>query len=203
MKILHITTSPRGGDSVSYQLSQRVIERLLARHPAAQVIARDLSGEPLPHVDSQYASALGRSTGGTPQAQGLSSLAWSDLLIEELRQADCVVIGTPMHNFTVPSVLKAWIDHVVRIGVTFNATPEGKIGTLADRPVYIAVSSGGHRNGERARQPDFLEPYLRAILATIGLKNLSFLSVQPTAAGPDATTAAYAAVEQELSAHFA
>jgi FMN-dependent NADH-azoreductase len=203
MKILHITTSPRGGGSVSHQLSRRVIERLLAQHPAAQVMSRDLSAEPLPHVDGQYASALGRSAGGAPQAQGLSSLAWSDLLIAELRQADYVVIGTPMHNFTVPSVLKAWIDHVVRIGVTFDATPEGKIGTLADRPVVIAVSSGGYRNGERARQPDFLEPYLRAILATIGLKNLRFLSVQPTAAGPDATTAAYAAVERELGAHFA
>ena len=203
MKILHITTSPRGTDSVSHRLSQRVIERLLARHPAARVIPRDLSAEPLPHVDGQYACALGRSTGGAPQAHGLSSLAWSDLLIEELRQADCVVIGTPMHNFTVPSVLKAWIDHVVRIGITFNATPEGKIGTLADRPVYIAISSGGYRTGERARQPDFLEPYLRAILGTIGLKNLNFVSAEATVAGPDATTAAYAAVERELNLHFA
>ena len=203
MKILHITVSPRGGDAASHQLSRRVLERLLARHPSAQVMVRDLSAEALPHVDSQYACALGRSDGGVPHALGLSSLAWSELLIAELRQADCVVIATPMHNFTVPSVLKAWIDHVVRIGVTFNATPEGKIGTLVDRPVYIAVSSGGYRDGERARQPDFLEPYLRAILATIGLKNLSFLSLQPTAAGPDATTAAYAAVEQALSAHFA
>jgi len=203
MKILHITTSPRGGDSVSYRLSQRVIDHLLVRHPAALIIARDLAAEPPPHVDGQYASALGRSSGGAPQARGLSSLAWSDLLIEELKQADCVVIGTPMHNFTVPSVLKAWIDHVVRIGVTFNATPEGKIGTLADRPVYIAVSSGGYRTGERARQPDFLEPYLRAILATIGLKNLNFVTAEATVAGPDATTAAYAAVERELSAQFA
>jgi FMN-dependent NADH-azoreductase len=203
MKILHITASPRAAGSVSQQLSRRVIERLLARHPAALVVARDLSAEPLPHVDGQYACALGGATGGAPQAHGLSSLAWSDLLIEELRQADCVVIGTPMHNFTLPSVLKAWIDHVVRIGITFNATPQGKIGTLADRPVYIAVSSGGHRTGERARQPDFLEPYLRAILGTIGLKNLNFFSAEATVAGPDATTAAYAAVERELNHHFA
>ena len=203
MKILHITSSARGADSVSYQLSQRVVERLLARHPAAQVVARDLWAEPLPHVDGQYASALGRASGGAPQARGLPSLAWSDLLIDELRQADCIVIGTPMHNFTVPSVLKAWIDHVVRIGVTFNATPDGKVGTLADRPVYVAVSSGGHRNGERARQLDFLVPYLRAIFGTMGLKNLTFFSLQPTAAGPDATTAAYVAVEQQLSGCFA
>jgi FMN-dependent NADH-azoreductase len=200
MKILHITASARAADSASYQLSRRVVERLLARHPAAQVLARDLSAAPLPHVDGQYSSALSRAPGGDPHALGRSSLAWSDLLIDELRLADCIVIGTPMHNFTVPSVLKAWIDHVVRIGVTFNATPEGKVGTLADRPVYIAVSSGGYRNGERARQPDFLEPYLRAILGTIGLKNLRFLSLQPTAAGSEAATAAYAAVERELDA---
>lgn len=198
MNILHITSSSRAGDSASYRLSQRVVERLQARHPGAQVAPRDLSATPLPHVDGQYSSALSRASGGDAHAQGLSSLAWSDLLIAELKQADCIVIGAPMHNFTVPSVLKAWIDHVVRIGVTFNATPEGKVGTLPDRPVYIAVSSGGYRTGERARQPDFFEPYLRAILGTIGLKNLSFISAEATVMNPDATKAAYAAFEQAL-----
>jgi FMN-dependent NADH-azoreductase len=200
MKILHITSSARVEGSASHQLSRRVVERLLARHPEAQVVPRDLAAEPLPHVDAQYANALSRGVGGEPQARGLSSLAWSDLLIEELKQADCIVIGTPMHNFTVPSVLKAWIDHVVRIGVTFNATPEGKFGTLPDRPVYIAVSSGGLRTGERARQPDFLEPYLRAILGTIGLKSLSFISAEATVMDPNALTAAYAAADKELEA---
>jgi len=200
MKILHITCSARGQQSVSYRLSQRVMDRLLSQHPAAQIVTRDLWAEPLPHIDGEYAAALGgtRDRISAAPARGLSSLALSDRLIAELHDADCVVIATPMHNFTVPSVLKAWLDHVVRIGVTFNATPEGKIGTLADRPVYIAVSSGGYRTGERARQPDFLEPYLRAILSTIGLKSLSFLSVQATAFGPEATTAAFAAVEREL-----
>lgn len=202
-KILHISASARAQDSASYGLSQQIVAQLRKAHPAAQVVSRDLWAQPLPHVDCQYANALSRHEGGAAHADGLSSLAWSDLLIEELRVADAVVIATPMHNFTVPSVLKAWLDHVVRIGVTFNATPQGKIGTLADRPVYIAVSSGGWRTGERARQPDFLEPYLRAILPTIGLKDLHFFSLQALVAGPDATTAAYAAVEQELAQHFA
>jgi len=207
MKILHITCSPRAERSASYRLSQRVMARLLADHPAAQIVARDLWAEPLPHVDGEYAAALGgtRDDNAAPalNARGLSSLAMSDKLIAELRDADCVVIATPMHNFTVPSVLKAWLDHVVRIGVTFYATREGKVGTLADRPVYIAVSSGGFRTGERANQPDFLEPYLRAILATIGLKQTRFISVQATAAGPETATAAYAAVEEELNDCFA
>jgi FMN-dependent NADH-azoreductase len=208
MKILHITCSPRGQHSASYRLSQRVMERLLAEHPAAQIVARDLWAEPLPHVDGEYAAALGGARDGAyrgapaANARGLSSLAMSDRLIAELRAADCVVIATPMHNFTVPSVLKAWLDHVVRIGVTFNATPQGKIGTLADRPVYIAVSSGGYRTGEHARQPDFLEPYLRAILATIGLKTPRFISVQATVAGPERAAAAYAAAEEELNDCF-
>lgn len=170
-KILHITASARGEESVSYLLSQQTIAQLREQHPQARVVRRDLWAEPLPHVDSLYANTLARKEGGTPHAQGRSSLAWSDLLIEELKAADALVIATPMHNFTVPSSLKAWLDHVVRIGVTFNATSEGKIGTLPDRPVYIAISRGGARD----RQPDFLEPYLRAILATIGLKDLRFV----------------------------
>ncbi|MYM29133.1 FMN-dependent NADH-azoreductase [Duganella sacchari] len=170
-KILHICASARGEESSSYRLSQQAIAELRGRYPDARVVLRDLHAEPLPHVDSLYSNTLARLPGGAPHAQGRSSLAWSDLLIEELKAADAVVIATPMHNFTVPSALKAWLDHVVRIGVTFNATSEGKVGTLPDRPVYIAVSMGG----ARARQPDFLEPYLRAILPTIGLKDLRFV----------------------------
>ena len=179
MKILHITCSPRARESSSYKASQEIVDGLRERDTDAQVMVRDLWAEPVPHPDGEYAFALMRQPGGAPHA-GRTSLDWSDLLIEELRQADAIVIATPMHNFTVPSVLKAWLDHVVRIGITFNATPEGKIGTLKDRPVYIVISSGGHRTGERARQPDFLEPYLRAILGTIGLKDLHFSSLEPT-----------------------
>lgn len=170
-KILHITASARGEESVSYRLSLQVVAQLSEQYPAVRVVRRDLSAEPLPHVDGLYANTLARKEGGAAHAQGRASLAWSDLLIEELKAADALVIATPMHNFTVPSSLKAWLDHVVRIGVTFNSTSEGKIGTLADRPVYIAIS----RSGARERQPDFLEPYLRAILPTIGLKDLRFV----------------------------
>ncbi|MYM69337.1 flavodoxin family protein [Pseudoduganella sp. FT55W] len=170
-KILHISASARGEESVSYGLSLKAIAQLREQHPDARVVLRDLCAEPLPHVDSLYSNTLARYQGGAAHAVGRSSLAWSDLLIEELKAADALVIATPMHNFTVPSSLKAWLDHVVRIGVTFNSTSEGKIGTLPDRPVYIAISRGGPRD----RQPDFLEPYLRAILPTIGLKDLRFV----------------------------
>jgi FMN-dependent NADH-azoreductase len=175
MNILHITCSPRAELSWSGRLSSRIVERLAEGRPAARVALRELGSSPLPHVDDDYAHALaGRPTGAT--AGG--SLALSDQLIAELEAADAIVIGTPMHNYTVPSCLKAWIDHVVRIGRTFSATAAGKQGLLPDRPVYVAVASGGIYQGESALQPDFLTPYLRAALGTIGLKSLHFLALQ-------------------------
>jgi FMN-dependent NADH-azoreductase len=124
------------------------------------------------------------------------------VLVGELERADIVVIGTPMHNLTVPSSLKAWLDHVVRARRTFTTTNHGKVGTLHDRPVYVAIASGGRFSGERTRQPDFLTPYLRTILAMIGLHDLSFFSVEGTGAGPDAVVATRIETEKALQAHF-
>ena len=78
-----------------------------------------------------------------------------------------------MHNYTVPATLKAWLDQVVRFGRAFESTPDGKIGKLRDRPTWIVVSSGGYITGERARQPDFLTGYMSAILATIGIRDVT------------------------------
>lgn len=85
-----------------------------------------------------------------------------------------------MHNFTIPSVLKAWIDQILRVGLTMKSTPAGKVGMLRDRPVFIGIASGGVFSGERANQPDFLTPYLSLAFGSIGLKTLQFLSVQAT-----------------------
>jgi hypothetical protein len=86
-----------------------------------------------------------------------------------------------MHNLTIPSVLKAWIDQVLRVGRTMKSTPAGKVGMLRDRPVLIGVASGGFFTGERANQPDFLTPYLSLSLSSIGLKTQQFFPLQGTA----------------------
>ncbi len=109
------------------------------------------------------------------------ALELSEALIQEVEAADVIVIGTPMNNLTVPSVLKAWIDQLLRAGRTFKSTPAGKMGMLRDRPVFIGIASGGVFTGERANQPDFLTTYLSVVLASIGLKTVQFLSVQATA----------------------
>lgn len=179
MKILHIDCSPRPV-SHSRRLSAAIVARMRARHPDATVVRRDLGRDPLPHAEPDYAAAL---SSPDALAAGLANGAvrLSEQLIQEVEAAGILVIGTPMNNFTVPSVLKAWIDQILRIGRTFTSLSTGKAGLLRDRPVFIGIASGGVFTGERANQPDFLTPYMRAALGCIGLNTLHFLPLQATA----------------------
>lgn len=158
MKILYVSCSPRGQAAESDRLAQKIIARVMRTEPTATLLKRAIGDGSLAHVDANYALGQGSPTAEISQD---GSVTVSEELIRELESADVVVIGTPMHNLSVPSALKAWIDHVVRARRTFNVTRAGKVGTLRDRPVFIAVSSGGVFSGDHARQPDFLTPYLK------------------------------------------
>ncbi|BCF94302.1 FMN-dependent NADH-azoreductase [Paraburkholderia largidicola] len=188
MNILHIDCSARR-ESHSRQLSAAVVERLLAIVPDAHIRRRDLGYEPIPHLGAAYATAL--STPATLAAAGRSAdaLCLAEQLIQEVEHSDVIVIGTPMNNFTVPSVLKAWIDQILRVGRTMKSTPAGKVGLLRDRPVFIGIASGGVFTGDRANQPDFLTPYLNAVLGCIGLNTVHYLPLQATAFMDDARAA--------------
>jgi FMN-dependent NADH-azoreductase len=201
-KILHVDCSPRGQTSESYKISQKIIGFLLKREPTAILVNRVIGGGAIPHIDASYATALGATQQSSAELFPEGSMSLSEELIQELESSDFVVIGTPMHNFTVPSALKAWIDHVVRVRRTFKMTAEGKLTTLRDRPVFVAVSSGARYSGNRARQPDFLTPYLKAILGTIGLHDLTFFSVEGSAFGPDAVAEARTNTDQAMQQYF-
>ena len=178
MNILHIDCSPRPA-SHSRQLSAGIVKKLLDIAPNADISRRDFGAAPLPHASSDYATTLSSPT--TLAAPLKGALELSEALIQEVEAADVIVIGTPMNNLTVPSVLKAWIDQILRAGRTFKSTPAGKVGLLRDRPVFVGIASGGVFTGERANQPDFLTPYLSVVLGSIGLKKVQFLAVQATA----------------------
>jgi FMN-dependent NADH-azoreductase len=178
MHILHIDSSPRR-ESHSRELSAAIAEKLLEVAPGASITRRDLGFEPLPHTVANYAAAL--ASPATLAAPPKGSLDVSEALIREVEAADVVVIGTPMHNFAIPSVLKAWIDQILRVGRTMMSTPAGKVGMLRDRPVFIGVASGGVFTGDRANQPDFLTPYLSLALSSIGLKTHQFIPLEATA----------------------
>jgi FMN-dependent NADH-azoreductase len=202
MRILHLDCSPRGQASESYRIAQQIIGFLQARDPAAVLVRRVLGAGAISHIDQSYATALGGKERSPAEISPSGSMSRSEELIIELESSDVVVIGTPMHNFTVPSALKAWIDHVVRVRRTFNITAEGYVGALRDRPVFTAVSSGGRYSGARTRQPDFLTPYLKAVLGTIGLHDLTFFSVQGSSGGQKAVAAARTRTDQALQEYF-
>lgn len=198
MKILHVSCSPRGQASESYRLARRVIDTLLGSNPGAALVTRDLAANAIPSVDADYAMSQQSSV----DVSDKGSAALSAELIQELERADVVVIGTPVHNFTVPSALKAWVDHIVRVRLTFDISPGGKIPLLRNRPVFVAVAAGGRYSGDRARQPDFLSPYLRAALDIIGLHDLTFFSVEGTAFGAEALAESRNKADQAIRQHF-
>jgi FMN-dependent NADH-azoreductase len=165
MNILHIDCSPRL-ESYFRQLSAAIVERLIGVAPGATIIRRDFAAAPLPRASPDYATTL--SAPATLAAPLKGALDRSKVLIREVEAADVIVIGTPMQNLIAPSVLKAWIDQILRAGRSFMSAPAGKDGMLGNRPVFVSIASGGVFTGEKANQPEFLTPYLSVVLDSIG-----------------------------------
>ncbi|HVH78571.1 MAG TPA: NAD(P)H-dependent oxidoreductase [Stellaceae bacterium] len=182
--ILQILVSPRP-NAFSRRIAREVTARLVALHPRAELIERDLAADPPPHPDLDLYEAILTPTVGNDDPR----YALSERLIGELEASDFVVIGTPMNNFSVPSTLKSWIDHIVRIRRTFRSSPEGKIGTLRDRPTFVVTAHGGPMSG--GYQPDFLTPYLRVIFETIGIRQLEFFCADALSRGPESVARAF------------
>jgi len=167
----------------------RIVDRIAALRPDSRVVTGDLAAEPPPHPDRDLYDAI-----LTPTPDDDPRFAQSERYICELERAEIVVIGTPMNNFSVPSTLKAWIDHIVRIRRTFRSTSDGKIGLLRDRPVIVVSAHGGYVSVPPV-QPDFLSPYLQAIFATIGIHSLEFVRLEGMARGSEAAARALDAAE--------
>jgi FMN-dependent NADH-azoreductase len=196
MKILRISCSPRGREGESHKLSEKIIRSLSEQGHTTTVIDRMIGLDPISHIDRAYVMPIpfmGASPGG--------SIERSEELVRELDGADVLVLATPMHNLGMPSVLKAWVDHVVRAGRTFQVTPEGKIGGLRDRPVFLAIASGGRFSGAHARQPDFLTPHLKAVLGTIGLHDVTIFTIEGTGFGLQALEEARHEADRKIRAH--
>ena len=173
--LLHVSASPRHMDSHSRKAAVAAIAALREDRPTLQVIERDLALEPMPHPDTAFVQASLMPDAMRNAAQR-AVLRLSDQLIAELASADAVVLSTPMHNFTLPSVLKAWIDHVVRPRQTFRLDANGKTGLLRDRPVRVVLACGGSLGSESGGQVDFATPYLRYVFAVIGLRDFKAIA---------------------------
>jgi len=198
--ILFIQSSPRGPQSYSQKVAQSIVDELKTRHPAANVVVRNLAQNPPPHVGEAFVGALSILPDQRNPEQ-TAALNLSDALIDELAAADIVVLAVPMHNFGPPSSLKAWIDHVVRIGRTVSYSQQGPEGALKGKRVILVLASGGVYSDGPARQLDFQEPYLRAILGFIGLTDVEVVHVEGvamSAIGPEKAVASAMARSTEV-----
>jgi FMN-dependent NADH-azoreductase len=173
--ILNIQASARHDESVTRQLSDKV----LASVGADTTITRDLSGG-LPLLDAAWLGANFTPTDDRNDADR-ETLALSDSLIDEISRADTLVIGSPVYNFSVPAVLKAWVDQICRVGITFKYTPDGPVGLLTGKRAIIVIASGGTPVGSDI---DYASGYLKHIMGFIGITDVNIIAAD--ALGNDA-----------------
>ena len=173
--LLHLDASPRGDYSISRQLSAAAVAAWKDKHPGGKVIVRDLTTTKMTFVDLDWITGA-FSAPDQLTDDHKNALAISDTLISELLEADEIVMGTPMYNFTIPAVVKAWIDHVVRAGKTFNYGSSGPEGLAKGRKMLVTVASGGSYDKASGMEAyNYETPYLRQILGFIGITDLTFV----------------------------
>ena len=186
MNILHLDASPQGiAASASRKLSAAAVARLQAKHASATVTCRDLSTHAPGHLNGLELSGFFTPADQWNDAQKTAMAPNLDILNEFLA-ADVIVIGTPMYNFGVPSSLKAWIDRVVRAGVTFKYGANGPEGLVTGKSLVILSSRGGvYSNTDWGRALDHQEQYLQDVLGFLGVKDCTRIRAEGTSMGPD------------------
>lgn len=194
--LLVINSSVAREGSVSRELVEFTVDRLLQAHPQARVVRRDLGASPVPHLVIETLNGV-RGTPVSPVEQRARAL--SDELIAEIRAADTVVIGAPMYNFGVSTALRAWFDHILRAGETFSYSSVGPRGLLGGKRVIVIESRGGLYSEGPAAAIDFQEPYLRHLLEFVGLTDVTFVHAEKIGFGPEARAAALEGARRHIA----
>lgn len=183
MKLLHIDSSVLGPHSVSRQVSAAIVDRLQQATPSLDIVYRDLTLTPLAHLSGSHLAA---AQGAPAPAELGPDLAASAAVLNEFLDADIVVIGAPMYNFTIPSQLKAWIDRILVAGKTFQYGANGPQGLAGGKRVIVAISRGGFYGAETPYAAgEHLETYLRWVFGFIGITDPEFISADGIQIGPD------------------
>ena len=189
--ILHLSSSIRSAGSISRELSNELVSKMKAADAANTVIERDLTAQPVPHLTEQMMGAFFTPAENRSPEQALT-VKLSDTLVDEVLAADVIVIAAPMYNFSVSSTLKAWIDHVARVGRTFQYGVNGPEGLIKGKKVIIFTARGGVYSTGPAKVMDFHETYLRAVLGFLGITDVSFVHSEGLAMGEEAVNNAMA-----------
>lgn len=199
LTILHIDSSPLSDRSYSRKYSAKIVDGLKAKHPDARIITRDYANNPLPHISAEVLGAFFSAPDKRDAAQA-AALKLSDQAVADFLAADILVIGAPMWNFGIPSSLKAWIDHIVRAGVTFRYTPTGVESLVpAGKRAIIASSRGGIYSEGPMKAMDHQESHLESVLQFLGVKDITVIRTEGVNMGEDALRNALATADQQLT----
>jgi FMN-dependent NADH-azoreductase len=172
-KLLVVETSPRGGFSISRNMTRRFVDAWLAAHPGGEIVYRDLAQTDLAFVTAPWLQAyFTPPEEHSPEMR--QALHLSDQLVAEVLAADHIVIATPVYNYNVPAALKAWIDHIVRKGMTLGFDGQGLV---ERKKATVLLASGGiYTEGSPIRDRDIATLYLRLILNVIGITDVTFVT---------------------------
>ena len=197
MKLLHIDSGILGENSVTRHLSAAVVADWKKRQPGLKVTYRDLASNPIGHLTGSHLMA---ASGEGVSLELRNDLAEGNKALEEFLEADVVVVGAPMYNFSVPSQLKAWIDRIAVKGKTFRYTERGPEGLAGGKKVIIASSRGGFYNKENGLAAiDHQEPYLRAVFGFLGVTDVDFVRTEGVAVSPEQKQQAIGNAERAIA----
>ncbi|MCW8128014.1 FMN-dependent NADH-azoreductase [Microbulbifer halophilus] len=192
-KLLKIQTSLFRNDGQSSQLTDEFADNWLAANPGAEVATRDLAAAPVPHLTLDRFQAFG-SDPAERSAEQQAVVDYSDALIDEIRSADVLVLGIPMYNFSIPSSLHAYFDHIARAGVTFRYTESGPEGLLKGKRAYVVITRGGVYGDEHPQTA-----FIRQFLGFIGIDDVAFVHAEGLATGDEPRQKALEAAQEQLA----
>jgi FMN-dependent NADH-azoreductase len=194
--LLQINASINSDNGQSSQLANQFVAAFHKRRPEAKIVVRDVAAaEPVPHLNAERFGAFITKPEERSAAQH-AVVAYSDILINELKQANVIVLGLPMYNFGVPSQLKAYFDHIARVGATFKYSEKGPVGLLTGKKAYVFAARGGVYAGTPL---DTQTSYVRDFLRFIGITDVEFVYAEGLAISSEHKEAGLAKAVAEIA----
>ncbi|NML45623.1 FMN-dependent NADH-azoreductase [Ramlibacter sp. G-1-2-2] len=202
MKLLQIDSSPLAANSVSRELTRRVVGQWKANHPGTTVEHLDLAKDAPSHLNmDSLGFRLGVDAPDLSEVQKRENVV-SEQLVSQFLAADVIVVGAPMYNFSIPSQLKAWIDRIAQAGRTFKYTEKGPQGLAGGKTVIVASTRGGvYSTNPALAGLDHQESYLKTVFGFLGITDVRFVRAEGVAMGEEAKAKALAAADGEIRTH--